>query len=328
MPDARRDEIDAIIGRSLLTAEVLASELRARIVEEIATRRDSLSDGALLTLARNLLEDVDPVLVQVMTDAEVAAWVAGASAVEGILPALAREALEGPPAPPFGLTSLMGGGEEPVVRFPLIERAAESLLERDIVTRNEFDQMGRLARSRAFTVAQQESEDAIRTIRDTLAETTTEGASYQEFRKRLGEDLDGSFIGPAHRELVFRNAVQSSFTNGHDSLAENPVVEEVFPFREYLPIRDGRVRENHLALATLGLDGTSVYWASDPFWRVFRIPWEHNCRCGSNLLTVDAAARKGVVAARRWLRTGERPPMESRLPFIPFRPDPDFAGAA
>ena len=51
------------------------------------------------------------------------------------------------------------------------------------------------------------------------------------------------------------------------------------------------------------------------------------CRCGVNLLTVEAAGRKGVVEARQWDRTGQ-PPInpEFRLDSIPFRPDPGFVG--
>ena len=76
-----------------------------------------------------------------------------------------------------------------------------------------------------------------------------------------------------------------------------------------------------------GLNGTSVYRRDDPMWDLFTPPWGYQCRCGVNLLTVEAAARKGVVEARRWERTGE-PPVnpEHRLDAIPFRPEPGFVG--
>ena len=104
-------------------------------------------------------------------------------------------------------------------------------------------------------------------------------------------------------------------------------MREIFPYQEILPIKDGRVREEHLALASLGLSGTGVYRRDDPMWDLFTPPWGYQCRCGVNLLTVEAAARKGVGEARRWERTGE-PPVnpEHRLDAIPFRPEPDFVG--
>jgi len=266
--DAKRSEIEAIIGRSLLTAETFATELRERLTD--------LSPDGILQAARAVLDQFEPILAQALTDAELAAWVAGTDSVVRILPSLAREALEVSAAlPPTGrVTSLLAGGaDEPIVRFPLIERAAESLLERNIVTRPEFDTLGREARARAFTVAAQDSEDAISTIRDVLAETIDQGASLGEFRERLGERLDGSFIGPAHRENVYRTNIQASFHQAHDELADDPIVREIFPYQSIDPIDDGRTRENHLALKTLGLNGTNVYRRDDPFWDLFLPPW-------------------------------------------------------
>ena len=318
--DAKRAEIEAIIGRSLLTAEVFATELRARLTD--------LSPIGILIEARAILDQFEPILAQAMSDAELAAWVSGTDSVVRILPSLAREALEvSAGLPPTGrVTSLLAGGaDEPIIRFPLIERAAESLLERSIVTRPEFDRLGREARARAFTVARQDSVDAISTIRDVLAETIDQEASLGEFRERLGERLDGSFIGPAHRENVYRTNIQAAFHQAHDELADDPVVAEIFPYQSIDPIDDGRTRENHLALRTLGLNGTNVYRRDDPFWEIFTPPWGYQCRCGVTLLSVEAAARRGVEEARRWDRTGQPPANpEHRLQAIPFRPEPDF----
>ena len=271
MPDAKRREIELIIGRSLLTAETFATELRKRLTD--------LSPIGILAEARAILDQFEPILAQAMSDAELAAWVAGTDSVVRILPSLARDALEvSAGLPPTGrVTSLLAGGaDEPVISFPLIERAAESLLERNIVTRPEFDELGREARARAFTVAAQDSLDALDTIRNTLAETIDQGASLQDFRKQLGEDLDGSFIGPWHRELVYRNAIQSSFHRAHDELADSQIVRELFPYQAIDPIDDGRVRDEHLALKTLGLNGTNVYRRDDPFWDIFTPPWAHS----------------------------------------------------
>ena len=268
MPDAKRREIEAIIGRSLLTAETFATELRKRLTD--------LSPTGILIEARAILDQFEPILAQAMSDAELAAWVSGTDSVVRILPSLAREALEvSAGLPPTGrVTSLLAGGaDEPVISFPLIERAAESLLERQIVTRPEFDELSREARARAFTVARQDSEDTISTIRDVLSETIDQGASLGEFRARLGERLVGCFIGPAHRENVYRTNIQAAFHQAHDELADDPVVAEIFPYQSIDPVDDGRTRENHLALKTLGLNGTSVYRRDDPFWFLFLPPW-------------------------------------------------------
>ena len=95
-------------------------------------------------------------------------------------------------------------------------------------------------------------------------------------------------------------------------------------YQAYVPIHDARTRETHLALGKLGLDGTGVFRRDDPFWDRFTPPWDYNCRCGTNLLTIEAAARMGVQEAKEWLRSG-RPPAEPeyRDQFIPF---PNNAG--
>ena len=329
MPDARRKVVETIIGRSLLAAETIASDYRRVLLYELTNIGLGQPVDTFLLTARSLLDDLEPSLGETAADAEIIAWVAGADQVISQLPALALDAIEGPPRPPVSFETLTGGpeGNEPIVRFPVIERAAEALAERNIVTRDEFDQLGRDARSRAFTMAKEQSDEVIGRIGDTLVETIQEGASLETFEKNLGESLQSSFIGPGHLENVYRTNIQAGFHEAYDELADNPVVREIFPYQEYLPIRDTRVGPDHLALASLGLSGTGIYRRDDPMWQFFTPPWRYQCRCGVNLLTVEAAARKGVQEARMWDRTGQPPLVpEWRLEFIPFRPESDFVG--
>jgi hypothetical protein len=291
------------------------------------------------------LAELEPLLAQIFVTGTMAAGVAGAAVVFSSLPRLAQEALGGfpavppggqpagivpptaPPMPPGGPLLPFDdlGPDEPIVRFPVIEDAAEELLARNVVTRPQFDQMADDARLRAFTVAGEITEDTIITVRDVLAETVQEGPSLAQFRTRLGEGLDGSFLGPAHLENVYRTNIQSAFHRAHDELADNPVVREIFPYQEYLAIPDTRVRDEHLALERLGLNGTNIYRRDDPMWQFFTPPWGFQCRCGVNLLTVEAAAARGVLEAQEWLRTGQPPAQpEWRIDAIPFRPDPGF----
>lgn len=332
MPDAKRDTVDALIGRSLLTAEAITAEFRQRLLDELFDAQSLLARQIVLDVAREILDEYEPLSAQMMTDAEIASWVAGLDSTFRILPDSAVAALEGfvttsaTPPTAGAITEILGGGAEPVLRFPVIENAAQDLLSRGIVTRADFDLMTREARANAFTVAFLDSEDTISTIRDVLAETVTEGASLGGFRDRLDEAIGGSRLGPAHLETVYRTNIQTAFHRGVNEMADNFIVDEVFPYQEYLSIRDGRVREEHLALGSLGLNGTGVYRRDDPMWELFTPPWSFNCRCGINLLTIDAAARKGVVEAQIWLSSGIPPASpEWRINDIPFRPDPAFA---
>jgi hypothetical protein len=323
---------DLIIGRGLLTAEAIASELRDRLARELGELYRFLPEVTLLAHARRILSQFEPILAENIAQTDLAGWVAGFHDVAKKLPpdtqSLFQRLIGGPPRPPGGLIlpAAFGGGEEPIVRFPLIEKAAESLFRRRILTREQFDAADAAARGQAFTIAGDLSRDTLETIRDVLAETVQEGASLESFKDNLGERLAKSFAGPGHLENVFRTKVQAAYHDGHDELADHPIVAELFPFQEYLAIHDARARHNHRQLEQLGLNGTNVYWRTDPFWNVFTPPWDYQCRCGINLLTIEAAAQRGVKAAKEWLRTGRRPEQESRLPAIPFRPPPGFGG--
>ena len=339
MPDIRNDELDAIFGRAVLTVEALSADVRSRIAR-IAADVDSTQIGDTLLQIRVILEEeFSPLLQAGLSDAMIAAAILGAQEIADALPSAAAETLRqlAPPLPPGRVLPPRGllPGDEPLVRFPVIDRAAESLVRRNILTRAAFDAASLRARAQAFTVAGETVEDAIGTIREAMVEAIREGTTLRQFRQRVEEQLEGSFLGPAHAETVFRTNIQTAYNAAHDELADRPIVSELFPYQAYLPINDGRVRDEHLSLgrripeisgSAFGIEGTNIYRRADPFWDVFTPPWGFNCRCGVNLLTIEAAARAGLNEARQWLETGIAPPLVSRLPGIPFRPDPDFVG--
>lgn len=330
MPDSAIRPVDLIIGKSLLTAESIMQELRERLLA--LPYFGYLTQEQLIQAARNILTEYEPLVAENLANADLAAWIVGFDRVAAKLPDFAKDRFapfwRRPPNDPPRLPPLIGGaagddGEE--LRFPIIERAAASLFDRQILTPSEYYAAESRERSKAFTVARESREDVLGRIRDRLAETVDEGASLKIFRDKIGPELEQSFIGPAHLELVYRQGVQSAFRDGHDKLADNPIVDEIFPYCEILPIMDARGRKTHQSLAHTGIDGTGAYRRDDrAFWALFNPPIEWNCRCGKNLLTIEAAARKGVGEAAEWLRTGRKPALESRLPFIKWRPDPSY----
>ncbi len=333
MPDAKNKNVALIVGKGLLTAEAIASELRARLTRYIGNHWRTLSQQELLFRARNILAEFEPILAENLHATDLASWVTGYDDVFKKLPSTLVDAfgrsIGGPPSKPPGiiLPGWFGDdGGEPIIKFPIIEKAAERLAQKNVLTRYDFDRASQAAKNQAFTVAGDMTEDTLATIRDVLSETVEQGASLEGFRERLGERLEKSFIGPGHLETVYRTGVQQAYADGHDDLASHPIVDELFPYMEILPIEDARGRKTHQSLAHLGLSGTGIYRRDDKaFWSIYRPPIEWNCRCGVNLLTIEAAARSGVAEAAEWLRTGYKPPLVSRLPFIPWRPDPNFA---
>lgn len=332
MPDLASHPADLVFGASIIAAESIAQELRERLARELARRKSTLMESELLDLTRAILSEFEPLLAESLLNADLAAWLLGTERVADKTPVwaledLARDMGGGGKPPRFKFPLTFDDGSEPIIRFPMLEKAADLLAEKRIVSPAEFARLTASERARAFTAAGDMSRDALETVRNALAENIDEGTSLRGFRELMKERLEGSFIGPAHLETVYRTNVQAAFHDGHDHLAANPIVSEVFPYQAYIPIHDGRVRDEHLELETLGLDGTNVYRRDDPFWDLFTPPWDFNCRCGINLLTTKQAARKGVREAQRWLETGH-PPLapEWRISAIPFRPRTGFGG--
>lgn len=333
MPDTVLRVTDLIIGRGLLSAETIARELRSRLVARLARRRFAPNTSELLDLARDTLAEFEPMLARNLYETELAGWIAGIADVAKRLPADAIRDVGQSKGGFFGggtrwppVTVPLFGDEPPIVKFPLIEAAAKRLLEKQVVTRDEFDALSAELKADAFTVAGQDSTAALEKIRDVLAEQVQRGPSLKQFKDRLAEEIDTSGIGPGHLENVYRTNIQAAYHDGHEQLARNSIVAEIFPYQEYLAIHDARTRPEHLELESLGLSRTGVYRRDDPFWDIFLPPWSWSCRCGVNLLTVEAASRRGVREAQEWMRTGEPPAVpEWRLDKIPFRPDASWS---
>lgn len=331
MPDSANRPTDLIIGRGLLAAESISQSLRNRLVRELG-KLGTDNMARALELARAILLDFENLHVDNFMATDLAAWMTGAQGVVTKIPPmlLGYVASKGgmPPAgPPPKIGRLFGWDGEPTVRFPLIEEAAKSLLERRIVSPEEFARLSASERAKAFTMAGEWSTDALAHVRDALSETVAEGASIPVFKAKLRDRFNASEIGPGHLETVYRTNIQAAYSDGRETLAANPIVAELFPYARYVCIHDGRVRHQHLELEELGLDHTDIYRADDPMWDYFTPPWDFNCRCGKIMLTIEDAARAGVKEAQRWLKTGRAPLVpEYRISHIDFRPPPGFGG--
>ncbi len=331
MVHAAKRKVDILIGKSILTSEAIARELRGRLAREISTGREQgRSALAILETARNILWEFEPALAHNVADSQLAAWIVGADDVSNKIPKRL-------------ITQLTGGVDEPPgaiiigetakkrfsrLRLPVIAEAIKDLHARRIVTRSRFDQLDDALKRSAFTIARIDSESTIGKIRDILEQDIARGTSLRSFRKSVEEELGHTPIGDAHLENVYRTNTQALFSGGQQSVARHPIVKSAFPFAVISPIDDGRVRETHLSLETSGLNGTAYYWADDPMWHIFTPPMDYQCRCHKSVASVDQAARNGVKVAQQWLTTGVEPHHESMLGGITWRPTPGFVGGA
>ena len=201
--------------------------------------------------------------------------------------------------------------------FPGSKAAATRLATRGIYTPEDFRRLSDEARSRAFTITAKITNEARQTVRDRIAEMIEVGADRQAFSKEF-ETLP---LSPAHLEQVFRNNINSAYSEGIEDVLGTPLVGDQFPYRAYNAIIDDRVRPEHAVLEVMGIGGSNIYHKDDPVWTIFRPPWSWNCRCAWRPISIREAAKLGIEEAKLWLTTGIEPPHTFVTP-PPFQPDP------
>ncbi len=328
-----------ILGRALIGIESIYDSIRSRLTRRLmAVYRSRWSFPVYSQSIRSVLGKSSILLANHFRDTFLATWVAGVDSVFKQFPPWLAKEFETtirqpkytilPPSPPNipRITFYEYFDDDSGLRLPLIEKAAQRLSERNILTREQFDSVDKYAREQAFTITADLETDAIESIRNLLVNDLEEGTSLVTFEERLSNTIEGSKLGPAHVETIYRTNVQAAFRDGRESLANNPIVAEVFPYQQYYAVHDARARHDHTELEKLGLNGTGIYRRDDPVWEYFTPPWDFNCRCSTTLLTVEAAASRGVQEAKRWLREGPPAQPEHRIEYVlaKIQPNPGF----
>lgn len=203
---------------------------------------------------------------------------------------------------------------------PIHSQALRSLLAKGAVTHSEFLAMDAHAKKKAFTVYGLKRPDVAK-ILGAVRKMYSEGdISLPVMRKNAAKAV--ARLSPAHAETVYRMAVNGAYADGNDAVMSNH--RDVFPYVAYHAIHDDRARPNHIALESLGLNGTNIYRVDDPVIQTFRPPWDYNCRCGRTFLTISDAAASGVKEAQEWRDSGVPPKKPARVKWPKFRPPPGF----
>lgn len=331
--------------RVLDEAMAAYARLSRRIKRELIAAVIAAPISGGLIAARRVLGRWLPALTAALSDTQLAASLAGMREIaqrlkiegERALPPGAKPDLEPwRPEPAAqveeetsGRTAAIGTPQEamqaPRLHLPLIDAAVADLRKRNLLTRDAFDALSAEARQQAFTVAGVESEKTLEAIRGALAHPVEQGQTKEQFVRKVQDTVDGeTFLSPQQAETVFRTNVNSAYSNAQQELLDHPLVIDLFPYREYFAIHDDRVRPEHLAMETRGIQGTGIYRADDPVFQIFRPPWEFNCRCGFRAISVRDAARRGIEEAQRWLATKQPPLHPHHVEMPPWRPPDGF----
>lgn len=334
--DIHNRRAQGILNRSLQAARSLTAAARKDLAAALGRGASDSGEAILRFIDKYRLQ-----LARLLTTTQLAALLEGVREVAARVPPLGTTPVEGlpvaeqeriaalPPRPPAAFTPpAPPAGSPEGIHFPTIDEAVKQLAEKNVLDRRQYNALDAAARAKAFTVAGVQAEETLAKIRDSLADNVREGADYEAWKQKILGSVDaGTFLSDAHQETVFRTNVQSALSDGQMSVLSHPLVRSGFPYVARDAIHDDRVREEHLALERLGIQGTNVYRVDDPVWQLFRVPWDYNDRCADTLMTVSQAAEAGIDEARQWLDTGVEPSPPAHVAMPDFRPPPGFRRA-
>lgn len=314
-PDKKTEE------RLILQASRIAAEIKRRILSQMAFADFERPLEAYRSI-EDIVQNFAPAIRAGLYTSMVSSYVLGGKSVVLPIGSSAPAGIEFPMGKATAILLEPTAGF-PSIEFPIIDSAVSVLQESGVVSPEFYYSLSRSARSNAFTITADITEATLGKVRDILADNATASGSRTEFFRNVRGMVEDLPISDAHLEQVFRNNVNSAYSDGGEGALADPAVSDAFPYRAYYPIRDDRARPEHLELEFLGLDGTNVYHYRDPVWAMFRPPWDWNCRCGWNPLTIRRAAGKGVKFAQQWLETGIEP-LNQNVPFPDFLPSPSW----
>jgi SPP1 gp7 family putative phage head morphogenesis protein len=187
----------------------------------------------------------------------------------------------------------LGGADTRFASKPMAE-AIKSFLQKRAVTREEFDQMQKAAKVRAFTVANAANEEMVKTVKRELIRQIAAGADLDDFGKNAAkrfEQAGWTPSSPSHVETIFRTNTLRAYGEGRARQMLQPDVLAVRPYFQWLGVGDGPPRQRATHAAMHG----AVLLASDPFWTRCYPPAGFNCRCRvRSLSAADKTAHSRV----------------------------------
>lgn len=316
MPIDRKPPFEPILAKVMPAARRITLSLRERILR-LASQR--LPTSAFLERARRLILESEPAREQLLSTSLIAAYFRPAEKLVALNPHFIPN--PSPPIIPPALPPILGEPpleDGPPIRFPLIERAAKSLFDREVFTRQDFDSLDVETKRAAFTVARVDSLETLGRLQDLVGQAAAEGHTLREFKRGAEIVLEDSPLSDAHLETVFRTNLATAYSVGQRELLDQPLVADEFPYVMWTATHDARTRPDHLAMEKAGIGGSAIYRADDPQLRRVWPPAGYRCRCHVIPLQLEDAASYGVREAEKWLKTGQPPALPAWVKSVPI----------
>lgn len=155
--------------------------------------------------------------------------------------------------------------------------AIESLRQKGIVVTGSYKDLTSEQHANSFTIAGITQASLLQEIKNQIVKYMESGIPIEQFKSDFVEILKKSgYIGdidsrPHKMEFILRQNLESAYANGRykELMAE----KSMFPYWEYVTVRDNRVRPEHRLL-----DGI-VKRYDDEFWKHLYPPNGYGCRC-------------------------------------------------
>lgn len=181
----------------------------------------------------------------------------------------------------------------PVTADPL--RFDEAMLffdERVPVTSEEFETLGKDARSRSFTISGANELAVVQTVFNEIKRAVEAGEPIQDFRKRVKAKLRGDWTRAtsARLDTIFINTTQKAYGRGRFEQLNDKDVKRTRPFWLYDAVLDSRT-----TMICESLNGT-IRPADDEWWGGHYPPMHHRCRSGIRSLRRSVAEEAGLTA--------------------------------
>lgn len=166
------------------------------------------------------------------------------------------------------------------------DEAVVFFAEKEILTPEEFDALADRFRKGGFTARALASQALRERAHRAIQRGLEEGLTLTQITEQIRADELALGMSPASHDAldtITRNAVATSYGHGKWQAYQDPDVQALRPYLEYVTAGDGRVREAHKAL-----DG-AVFEAGSDVAAYYAPPLGHRCRCGLvSRATVDA----------------------------------------
>jgi SPP1 gp7 family putative phage head morphogenesis protein len=153
------------------------------------------------------------------------------------------------------------------------EEAIRSIANKPALLREQFALLPDEMKARAFTITGIEDYDVLQAVRDEIASLPA-GADWNKVKKAVMEKISPWFTergAAARAETLMSHHAFAAYSSAQTRIMDRMI--DVFPYRQYLSTKDGKVRASHAALHGIILP------ADHPFWTYHTPPWEWNCRC-------------------------------------------------